>query len=557
MSAFVAELLRGDGPVRATGVNAPRDRSWIVGHLRLDGRDDLRDALGAAGTATPKDASDADLALAAWNTWRETATERLIGDYAFAIWDHRERTLFCARDPLGVRPLYWAEAGRTFVCGNVLDDVRAHPLVSPRLHEPAIVSFLTHGYNDDTSTTTFTAVRRLPPAHQLIVRDGFAAIVPRRYWAFPVPEPLVLRREAEYVERFRELVTCAVRDRLRYGRAAILLSGGLDSATLATTARRAAPSVVLSAWTQDMGDSQPADELRLAADVAERIGAVHHVVRNTAVPLAHLAAPGFHTPEPLDEPEWGSWTAQLREISAGAPTLVSGEDGDALFRPPGLATMLRTRPLAEVASSVLKYTVSHRHQPHLGLWLRHGMRSPLKPRRVRVPRWVRRDVRSRAARGYVPSAAGHPVRPDAVRSLGDSIWQSVLEQSQPAYTGVPLEIAWPLLDVRLMEFVFAIPPVPWCQRKELMRRALAGDVPDEVVARPKAPLHGYSEERVARWRADQHGVAPRFGSAIREFVDTHAVTDTLQRGSVWDVLAAWRVLILDRWLQRIERERAS
>jgi len=557
VSAFVAELLRGDGPVRATGVNAPRERSWIVGHLRLDGRDDLRDALGAAGTATPNDASDADLALAAWNTWRETATERLMGDYSFAIWDQRDRTLFCARDPLGVRPLYWAEAGRAFVCGNVLEDVRAHPLVSARLHEPAIVSFLTHGFNDDTSTTTFAGVRRLPPAHQLIVRGESGAIVPRRYWSFPVPAALVLRRDEEYVERFREIVGLAVRDRLRGGRAAILLSGGLDSATLATTARRVAPSVALTAWTNDMGASQPADELRLAAEVAQRIGAPHHVVRNTAAPLGHLAAPGFHTPEPLDEPEWGSWIAQLRAIAAQAQILISGEDGDALFRPPGLMTMLRTRPLVEVASSVLRYTMLHRRQPHLGVWLRHGMRSPLKPRRVRVPRWVRGDVCLRAGHRATAPLPEHPARPDAVRSLGDSVWQSVLEQSQPACTGVPLETVWPLLDVRLMEFVFSIPPVPWCQRKELMRRALTGAVSDEVVTRAKAPLSGYSEALVERWRAANAGSAPRFGQAIREFVDTHAVTDTLQRGSVWEVLPAWRALILDRWLQSVERERVS
>ena len=553
MSSFVAEVHRGDGPVRATGIAHPGQGSWIVGHVRLDAREELRDALGAAGVPTVNHAGDSALVLAAWTAWRETATERLRGDFSFALWDDRQRTLFCARDPLGVRPLYWAEFGGTFVCGNALDSVRADPRASSRLHEPAIVSFLQWGYNADTSTTSFAGIRRLPPGHQLMVRSGTGALIPRRYWSFPVPEPLRLKSDDEYIERFREVLGNAVRDRLRTDRAAILLSGGLDSTSIAATAHRVAPHVALRAWTNDMPPSTPEDEIRLASAVAARLGIAHDVVIGTLAPLTHLDEPAFRTPEPLDEPEWGSWIRLLRTVASDTPLLIVGEDGDALFRPPGLLTMLRSWPAHDVIRRVLSYTVSHRHHPHLGVWLSRRLKAPFKRREGRAPAWIRRDVLSRTKGSEPARPEAHPTRPDAVRQLSDPVWQSVLEPAQQAYTGVALDCVWPLLDTRLMEFVFAIPPVPWCQKKELIRRSFRGELPPEVLRRPKATLTGFFERQVAAWRASRSGTELALSEGTREFVDSHMVAHTLQMGSVEDVLAAWRVLILDQWLRSAER----
>ena len=522
MSAFVVELARGDGPVRATGVADARSADWIVGHVRLDGREALRDALGAAGVATPRTASDLDLVLFAWRAWRETSTERLRGDFSFAIWDSKQRVLFCARDPLGVRPLYWARSGITFVCSNELEALRAHASVSSRLHWPAIESFLRVGYNDDLATTSFADIRRLPPAHQLVIGAEAGAIVPRRYWDFPVPEPLRLSRDEEYIERFREVLGEAVRDRLREDRAAILLSGGLDSTSIAATAHRVAPGVSLHAWTHDMSPFAPDDEVALATGVAARLNMPIDIVRDDLDPLAQLDSPRFHTPEPLEEPEWIPWIRLLRRIESDAPVLIIGDDGDALFRPPGLITMLRAWPAADVFRRVLAYTLSHRRRPHLGL---------------------------RARR--ITGAAAHPVRPEAVRQLSNPVWQSVLEPSQRAYTGVALDIVWPLLDTRVIEFVFSIPPVPWCQKKELLRRAFKDELTDAIVTRRKAPLRGFCEAQVAQWRADKRSSLIVLSDRVREFVDSTRTLDTLRRGSTECALAMWRVLILDQWLQGV------
>jgi hypothetical protein len=198
---------------------------------------------------------------------------------------------------------------------------------------------------------------------------------------------------------------------------------------------------------------------------------------------------------------------------------------------------------------VAAYTISHRHWPHLGVWLRRRITAPFRSRPNRAGVWLRRDVLARWGDPAAPRAQSHPTRPEAVRYLADPIWQAVLEIAQPAYTGLELDFVWPFLDTRVMEFAFSVPPVPWCQKKELVRRAFRGELPDEVLARPKRALHRFLEGQVAAWRASRGTEPIALCDEVREFVDSRRVGDTLERGSALDVSAAWRVLELDHWIR--------
>ena len=115
----------------------------------------------------------------------------LLGDFMFAIWDNSRRQLFCARDHLGIKPLFYAHRGNAVVVSNALDCVRLHPAISHELHEPAIADFLLFGVNQDNGTTSFRDIRRLPPAHRIRWSpDGCRC---QRYWTLPIEEPLQLR----------------------------------------------------------------------------------------------------------------------------------------------------------------------------------------------------------------------------------------------------------------------------------------------------------------------------------------------------------------------------
>src|SRR5205814_3377875 len=141
------------------------------------------------------------------------------------------RSLFCARDHLGVKPFYYAELGRTVLFSNTLDCLRLHPRVSGELNDAVIADFLLFGANQESDTTSFRDIRRLPPAH--CITWSREATRRRRYWTLPVEEPISFRRGDEYAERFKDLLRAALRDRLRTRRVGVLMSGGLDSTTLA------------------------------------------------------------------------------------------------------------------------------------------------------------------------------------------------------------------------------------------------------------------------------------------------------------------------------------
>ena len=128
------------------------------------------------------------------------------------------------------------------------------------------------------------------------------------------------------------------------------------------------------------------------------------------------------------------------------------------------------------------------------------------------------------------------------------VWQRLLELSSPEYAGVPLDTIWPLLDQRVLRFALSLPPLPWCQQKDVWRRAWRGMLPDAVLDRPKTAPRGVIDAQVARWRAATP-VPPTLDARVSEFVDTAQLRRILNEGSAAAVSSAWSVLQLDHWLR--------
>ena len=147
------------------------------------------------------------------------------------------------------------------------------------------------------------------------------------------------------------------------------------------------------------------------------------------------------------------------------------------------------------------------------------------------------------------------MRPRNVRALSSPLWDALYESLAPANTLAPLLHTLPLVDPRIFAFVFAIPPVPWCQNKQLLRAAMRDELPSTVLARAKTPLDGYIEARVTRWRRLGGAEAP-ISDRVAPWVDIAAVRGILRSGAPYEVIDAWRVLQVDRWLSREEGRRA-
>lgn len=215
----------------------PDSQCIVVSDSRLDARPRLLRELGIDRPAD--DVGDGELLHAAWQRWGTQCADKLRGDFAFALWDPRQQTLYCARDPMGVRPFVFHFVARErFVFGSTVEAVLAQGSVPAEADEGRIADALvgeTEGI--DQTTTFFRAVQRLPPASWLIVKST-GEFVQRRYW-WPIsgrPEGLP-RSTGEWVEAQKEQLERAVRSRLRSNRTVgSMLSGGLDSSSIVALA---------------------------------------------------------------------------------------------------------------------------------------------------------------------------------------------------------------------------------------------------------------------------------------------------------------------------------
>ena len=526
----------------------------VAGTLRIDAQDALRAALALDSSSASERPSDVRLVALAYRRWGDRMAEHLIGDYAFVVWDRAARRVICARDSHGNRQLFWGRSGTRLAVASTTEAVRSLPGVSSAMYERAVVEFLRDGWATEPERTAFREVRRVPAAHTLVF-DGEASLSLRRHWDFPTPAPIRYRRDDDYVAHFRDVLAATLRDRCRSTDAAIMLSGGMDSTTLAAALRQAVPDVTLHAFTYDNPTLAPNDDAMLAVPVAQRFGLRHEVVEVDEPPsMSHLDDEEALPSQPLDESDLAITRETLRAVSAAAPIAFYGEDGDTLLQAPTLLGQLRTQPLAEVVSSWASRWLRTGRRPWVGLeWRARVRRLGGDSAPDRTP-WMRASARAVAP--VAPfRARAHALRPQSVRLLASPIWDALYEGLAPATTRAPLLFTLPLVDPRLLAFVYAIPPVPWCQEKYLFRRAMRDELPPAVLARPKTPAGGLIEARVAQWR-QRGGAETAISARVAPWVDVEAVRRIFREGSPYAVIDAWRVLHVDRWLAREERRRA-
>ena len=406
--------------------------TWITADARIDGRESLHRKL-AIDSAEIK---DSHLILLAYEKWGICCVEHLLGDFAFAIWDSRDQSLFCARDHLGIKPFYYSivESGTTFLFSNNLDTLRLHPQVSNNLNDLAIVNYILFSYQPKIDITSFEDIQSLLPAHTLIWKDGRIRI--DRYWELPVEDPIRYRRSDEYVEHFLSLFDTAVGDRMRTDKLAILLSGGMDSTSIAATVGVLGelPSGPVALHGYTFGHlRQPQDkEHSYAQMVADKWGFPIDVM-----PLDDIEyftgwdRPDFYTSEPLNQPLWSSQieTVELM-IDHGNRVALSGWGGDPLLipEPTYAATMLRHGQFSGFASDCYAYMRDQRGPPPLGIrtWFRDRKRDPseVDPDMIRLlhpnlndrmqlpPRWWQLN--------YEPPQ--HPWRPNAYSEVINPYW---------------------------------------------------------------------------------------------------------------------------------------
>lgn len=509
---FALAPLDVDG-LGAQRLAAPRPPGPLVlCDARIDARKDLVARLRAAGeTAVGAGSGDDALIGAAWRAWGARCTSGLLGDFAFALWDHARGRLFCARDPFGVKPFYYARCADALMFSNSLECLRGHPAVSGALDEAWIADFLLVGHGLRQDATAYRDIARLAPGHALSW-DAARGLRIERWFELPLEEPFAGRDGGDLIEEFRALLRAAVEDRLRGQRAAVSMSGGLDSTSVAGVAHavltaRGRP-FELGAYTILSPRLLPGDdEHRYARLAAASLGIPLTVVQDDRDPAVLHAFDPNHAPEPVDASAFNLPGICAAEREWLPQPVLTGQGGDVgFFHEWEYATgyLREGRWLALARDAMRHLRICRRIPP---LYLRTRMRRALGKPRAQAPLfppWLRSELVERhALRERLDAVYREPQRTGIARSgahwrARQPIWPVLFERSDPAVTGLPLEMRHPYFDLRLLRFLLRLPELPWCVDKTLLRVALRGVLPEAVRTRPKAPVPGFPEYEAMR-----------------------------------------------------------
>jgi asparagine synthase (glutamine-hydrolysing) len=497
----------------------------LVSDARIDNRDELARAW-SVGPSTVERCPDSAFVARALDTWGDDGPSRLRGAFAFVQWDRRAGRLLLARSPLCERPLFYHSSARTFAFASMPKGLFALGLIARALDERFLADYLAFE-RFEPGRTFYQNVHRLPPGHVLAVTATGA-----RAWPFWRPEShreLHLPNDEAYVGAFEELYSQVVRDALRSeGRVGLMLSGGLDSSSVAAMAApllsRAGRRLATFTEVPSPGFSDPiiegryADETPFVQSLARRYDNIDlTLIRTNGRFFLDDLDRMFEAAElPFGGPSnlvwWDALMATAR--NQGVRVLLTGLGGNQTISWDGFGALCqmigrgRWRDALKEAravsrdyggTSVLRTLVSSGVLPWMPtpIYLAiHRLKSPRLPHASSRHPWrawsavrpafeVEHRVGTRA-RAKGPDSRLR-LRPDT-RVARREFLQRIGEFSDGFFAGCEarfdLDVRDPTADTRLVEFCLSLPEDQYLrngQSRWLIRRAMANRLPSEIL----------------------------------------------------------------------------
>lgn len=470
---------------------------------RLDNRAELIRQLGNIVTS---ESTDVSIVVAAYERWGNSCFAQLIGDWALAIWDPRLRFLTLAKDPIGVRHLYYSFDDNQVTWSTILDPLVLFAEKTFTLCEEYIAGWL--AFFPATHLTPYTGIHAVPPASFVLLRPGRCSV--KKYWEFDPEKRIEYATDKDYEEHFRQVFGEAVRRRLRSDSPVQAeLSGGMDSSSIVCMAdeilaRGKAETPRLDTLSL-YDDTEPNwNERPYFSKVEEKRGrAGCHIDVSKQDRFADLVKNGNFAVVPGS----GSWDRSessrqrtLCMVSQGNRVVLSGTGGDEAMGGvptpiPMFEDLLAGGHLRALAHELKVWALNKRTPWFYLLFETLGEFMPPAlvgvPKNLRPAPWLDPAFTKRhyaALTGYRQRVTLFGPQP----SFQDNLSALCMLQRQlsfsPVSSSMPYEKRYPYLDRSLLEFIYAIPREQMVrpgQRRSLMRRALAGIVPEEILNRKR------------------------------------------------------------------------
>ena len=555
------------------------------GHaLVLDGRIDNRDELIAKVDGLHREPegiiTDVEIVMAAFLKWGDEFAEHIVGEFAFALWDPHRRSLLLGRDHIGARTLYFYKDDDRVIFSSELEpliDVAGAPL---EVNEEFIAGYLS--YDPEPHLTPYQHFHAVSPFHLIrFANDGQSREWP--YWSLKRVSEIRYQTddqyEADFLDRFKAAVSAPLRSDLPV---CADLSGGLDSTAIVCAADELIGDGEVAASqfevvSQVSAGSPSSDERKWIRCVEEHRGRVGHHIFEDDYPLLSLlsVANVSRTLNPLL-----FCAAQHRAIhdlmqKLNSRVLLSGLGGDEITcgnpdPSPELADLLTKGDLVQLNARLKVWSV-HLKRSYSGLLWRNTL-LPVLPRRLgmrlkgiaKLPamfdkRFCRRmDLTERVYAIVDPFNCALPSQRD--QALG--FWTAIRGIASGTRREISrVDVSYPFLDRRLVEFMQAIPHtqrVRAGETRSLMRRSLSGLLPEKIAKRKSK---GNPQEVLTRAIAREWPrLEPLFEDArvfARGYIDRAALQSTVQKfrfGCGTHAPALLKTLVLEVWLRSLERQ---
>jgi asparagine synthase (glutamine-hydrolysing) len=542
---------------------------------RLDNREELVHNLGQSLADA---CTDVQIVGAAFDRWGTACFAGLLGDWAMAVWDERNRRLILAKDFLGVRPLYYAVDADHGRWSSVLDPLVLSSEKPFHLNEEYVAGWL--ALYPSADATPYVGIKAVPPCSFVTVTPQETTVI--KHWNFDPSKRITYRTDTEYEEHFRTVFRQSVARRLRSDRPICCeLSGGMDSPSVTSMADLIANSTAGTPEIYTLSyfdDSEPhADERRYFAKVEQkrgRIGCHIDLARNQIMDIDPVAGLWL-TPARVSSKSNDAQRQRTAFLeSHGIRVVLSGSGGDEMTGGvptgmPELQDLIVQGRLRELAHKLKLWALAKR-KPWIHLFaeaLAGFLPAGLVPRLQRnspAP-WLEPDFVSRTQHvwGRIDTRTTFwgplPTFQENIAALETLRRQISTNELSSEF---PTDTRYPFLDRHFLEFMFAIPREQVIRpgfRRSLLRRALAGIVPAEVLER-RRKAYASRKPRLAVIEAafSGPGLAHRMETARLGIVNEQAFSKTLLAARDSDqipFIGLARTMMLEAWLRNVQLQR--